>query len=207
MEKSVYEKIIQKKEFSNLPKKDVELAFSQFERRQTSDEDKIKLTRDLLRKVFSVFGSEKLLTGKKINPEFVLKKHISTRERLEDYNNIYSRIFSLEFSSPPTHPFAPSAQNFSRSYSSTRRRFVSVEKQAIIRELHVYGQALELGDESSLSVQHKGLGKWLLSEAEKIIKKNKIKELKIISGVGVREYYRKLGYKLDKEKIYMMKKI
>ena len=105
------------------------------------------------------------------------------------------------------HPFAPSAQNFSRSYSSTRRRFVSVEKQAIIRELHVYGQALELGDESSLSVQHKGLGKWLLSEAEKIIKKNKIKELKIISGVGVREYYRKLGYKLDKEKIYMMKKI
>ena len=84
---------------------------------------------------------------------------------------------------------------------------MSVEKQAIIRELHVYGQALELGDESSLSVQHKGLGKWLLSEAEKIIKKNKIKELKIISGVGVREYYRKLGYKLDKEKIYMMKKI
>jgi hypothetical protein len=93
MDKLIYEKIVQKKEFSDLPKKDVELAFKQFERRQTDDEEKIKLTRDLLRKVFSVFGSEKLLNGKKINPEFVLKKHISTRERLEDYEAIYGRIF------------------------------------------------------------------------------------------------------------------
>ena len=81
------------------------------------------------------------------------------------------------------------------------------KKQAIIRELHVYGQAINLGEKSELSVQHTGIGKWLISEAEKIVRKNKIKKLKIISGVGVREYYRKLGYGLDREKIYVMKKL
>ena len=76
------------------------------------------------------------------------------------------------------------------------------EKQAIIRELHVYGQSLKLGEKGKLS-QHKGMGKELIQEAEKITKKNKIKKLKIISGVGVREYYKKLGYKLEDS--YMVK--
>ena len=71
-----------------------------------------------------------------------------------------------------------------------------VSKQAIIRELHVYGPALKLGAEGKIS-QHRGFGKWLIEEAEKIVSKNKIKEVKIISGVGVREYYEKLGYKLE----------
>lgn len=74
---------------------------------------------------------------------------------------------------------------------------------AIIRELHVYGQALKLGEIGKIGQQHTGLGKWLMKEAENIVRKNKIKELKIISGVGVREYYRKLRYKLEKE--YMVK--
>jgi len=78
-------------------------------------------------------------------------------------------------------------------------------KKAIIRELHVYGQSLKLGQKLKIASQHQGLGKWLMSEAEKIVKKQKIKELRIISGVGVREYYRKLGYKL--EDTYMVKNI
>jgi len=79
------------------------------------------------------------------------------------------------------------------------------DKHAIIRELHVYGQAIKLGKKGK--TQHRGLGKWLLEEAEKIVKKNKIFELRIISGVGVREYYKKLGYKLDKQGIYMVKEL
>lgn len=80
-------------------------------------------------------------------------------------------------------------------------------KKAIVRELHVYGQTLNIGETNPNSVQHKGIGKWLISEAEKIVGENKIKILKIISGVGVREYYKKLGYKLDKEKVYVEKKL
>ena len=65
-----------------------------------------------------------------------------------------------------------------------------------IRELHVYGQATALDKEGK--VQHKGLGKKLMLEAEKIAKeKYNIKKLLVISGIGVREYYRSLGYKND----------
>jgi len=49
------------------------------------------------------------------------------------------------------------------------------------------------------------MGKFLIAKAEEITKKNKFKKLRIISGVGVREYYRKLGYELDEEGIYMIK--
>lgn len=69
-------------------------------------------------------------------------------------------------------------------------------KRAIVRELHVYGKSLELGEKGKIS-QHRGLGKWLMSEAERIANKEGCKEIKVISGVGVREYYRKLGYELD----------
>ncbi|MDP2672562.1 MAG: tRNA uridine(34) 5-carboxymethylaminomethyl modification radical SAM/GNAT enzyme Elp3 [Nanoarchaeota archaeon] len=77
-------------------------------------------------------------------------------------------------------------------------------KTAIIRELHIYGQALNLGEEGAES-QHIGLGKRLMKKAEEIVKKNKCKEIKVISGVGVRKYYKKLGYKLDDEGVYMVK--
>mgnify|MGYP001191092897 CR=1 FL=1 len=74
---------------------------------------------------------------------------------------------------------------------------------AIIRELHVYGQALKLGEKIKSASQHKGIGKLLMDEAEKIVRENGIKKLRVISGVGVREYYRKLRYKLEGN--YMIK--
>ncbi len=77
-------------------------------------------------------------------------------------------------------------------------------KNSIIRELHVYGQALKLGEKGEFS-QHMGLGKWLMNEAEKIARKNNIKKLSVISGIGVREYYRKLGYELENS--YMVKEL
>ncbi len=76
-------------------------------------------------------------------------------------------------------------------------------KKAIVRELHVYGKAVNLGKEGA--VQHSGFGKWLMSEAEKIVKKEKRGKIDVISGVGVREYYKKLGYILENE--YMVKRL
>ena len=75
---------------------------------------------------------------------------------------------------------------------------------SIVRELHVYGQSLKLGEKGKIS-QHKGLGKLLLEKAEEISKKSGAEKLRIISGVGVREYYRKLGYNL--EGFYMAKEL
>jgi elongator complex protein 3 len=79
------------------------------------------------------------------------------------------------------------------------------ENNAIIREVHVYGQAASISKKDS-EVQHKGLGMKMIKEAENIVKKEKIKELKIISGVGARNYYRtKLNYKLKDG--YMVKNL
>jgi len=77
--------------------------------------------------------------------------------------------------------------------------------KAIIRELHVYGQAIKLGEISEEGSQHRGIGKLLMEKAEEITKENEIKKLAVISGVGVREYYKKLGYEL--EGTYMVKEL
>lgn len=66
---------------------------------------------------------------------------------------------------------------------------------AIIRELHVYGTATALGEEGN--VQHRGLGKQLLAKAEDIAKQCGRHKLLILSGIGARLYYYKLGYRRD----------
>jgi elongator complex protein 3 len=76
---------------------------------------------------------------------------------------------------------------------------------ATIRELHIYGPTLKLKQKADQEWQHKGLGKMLMTKAEKIAKKKGFKQIRVISGVGVREYYKNLGYKLDKSGIYMEK--
>ena len=76
---------------------------------------------------------------------------------------------------------------------------------AFIRELHTYGQLINIGKKSKGASQHIGMGTKLIAEAEKICRKNKAYQLAVISGVGVREYYKKFGYKL--ENTYMVKNI
>lgn len=73
---------------------------------------------------------------------------------------------------------------------------------ALIRELHVYGELTALGEKGL--IQHSGLGKKLIKQAERIATRQKFKKLAIISAVGARGYYRKLGYRLYKT--YMIKK-
>jgi hypothetical protein len=94
MNKEIIDKIREKREFSKLPEKDIKLAYENFEKRQVSDDEKIKLTKELLRTNFSAFVSPKLLSLKNKEPEWILRKHISTRERLPFYKEIYKRIFS-----------------------------------------------------------------------------------------------------------------
>lgn len=81
---------------------------------------------------------------------------------------------------------------------------IEKNKDSMVRELHVYGPALNLGEEGVVS-QHTGLGKQLMAEAEKISKRCGCKKLRVISGVGVREYYKNLGYSLDRDRFYMEK--
>lgn len=69
---------------------------------------------------------------------------------------------------------------------------------SIIRELHVYGTAVAVSARDPTRFQHQGFGTLLLEEAERIARDEHCSEkLVIISGVGTRHYYRKLGYELD----------
>jgi elongator complex protein 3 len=83
--------------------------------------------------------------------------------------------------------------------------FIDVLKDsALVRELHIYGRALPLGDRDDNAFQHRGFGEKLLKEAEEIAKE-RYDKIAVISGVGVRNYYRKLGYRKNFE--YMIKKL
>jgi len=62
---------------------------------------------------------------------------------------------------------------------------------AIIRELHIYGPEVPLKEQREKAAQHKGLGKALLKEAERIAQGEfQIQDMLVLSGVGAREYYR-----------------
>jgi elongator complex protein 3 len=83
--------------------------------------------------------------------------------------------------------------------------FQELRDTALVRELHTYGHLVPIDHASSGATQHTGLGKKLMAEAEKIVKKFGIKKTAVISGIGVREYYKKLGYR--KAGTYMVKYI
>lgn len=76
----------------------------------------------------------------------------------------------------------------------------------IVRELHVYSSAVEVGMEArEKQVQHRGYGKKLLGKAEEIARKHGKRKMLVLSGVGAREYYKKRGY--DCEGPYMGKRL
>ncbi|MFC1789468.1 elongator complex protein 3 [Patescibacteria group bacterium] len=80
-----------------------------------------------------------------------------------------------------------------------------LKDSTIIREIHTFGQLVSINKKGG-SPQHTGLGQKLLKEAEKISKKEfKIKKIAVISGIGARNYFRKLGYSLKNN--YMVKEI
>lgn len=69
---------------------------------------------------------------------------------------------------------------------------------SIIRELHVYGTAVPVSGRDPTRFQHQGFGMLLVEEAERIAREEHgSSKLLIISGVGTRHYYRKMGYELD----------
>ncbi|MCS7116089.1 MAG: tRNA uridine(34) 5-carboxymethylaminomethyl modification radical SAM/GNAT enzyme Elp3 [Nitrososphaerales archaeon] len=80
------------------------------------------------------------------------------------------------------------------------------QKVCLIRELHVYGRSVPVGDEDERSWQHRGYGMALMEEAERIaLEEFDAKKMVVISAIGTREYYRRLGYELEGP--YMVKRL
>ena len=79
------------------------------------------------------------------------------------------------------------------------------KKSLLVRELHVYGKELALNEREEKAYQHQGLGKQLLKKTEEIAQQEGCDKIVVISGIGVRDYYRKHGYILEGP--YMVKQL
>jgi elongator complex protein 3 len=69
-----------------------------------------------------------------------------------------------------------------------------LSEAAMIREVHVYGQSLGLGQVSAGRAQHRGLGRALVARAATLAAEAGYRRLSVISAVGTRVYYRRLGF-------------
>jgi elongator complex protein 3 len=84
------------------------------------------------------------------------------------------------------------------SSTHTFRAELTGQPTSLVRELHVYGSAVPVHGRDPRKFQHQGYGTLLMEEAERIARdEHGSEKLSIISGVGVRSYYAKLGYWLD----------
>jgi elongator complex protein 3 len=94
-----------------------------------------------------------------------------------------------------------------RKVSDTAFRPEMIDKKcSVVRELHVYGSAVPLNARDPTKFQHQGYGTLLMEEAERIaVEEHGSQKILVISGVGTRHYYRKLGYELEGP--YMVKSL
>ncbi len=78
-----------------------------------------------------------------------------------------------------------------------------LEGAALIREVHVLGQSLPVGEGENGSAQHTGLGARLIHKAQEIARERGFDRLAVISAIGTRQYYLKLGF--QRGKLYLLK--
>jgi len=96
----------------------------------------------------------------------------------------------------PSSPFPPGLPG---------ELFPDLQDAALIREVHVYGQALAVGSEQSGAAQHAGLGTRLLQQAEVIARQNGFQRLAVIAAIGTRLYYQSRGF--ERGQLYMFKEL
>jgi elongator complex protein 3 len=102
-------------------------------------------------------------------------------------------------------PSAEPAQGRAEARNQLYELIPGLNGAAIIREVHIYGQSLEVGTDLSGAAQHSGLGTALLEKAEEIARNTGYRQIAVIAAVGTRLYYEKRGFK--RSALYMTKEI
>ncbi len=69
-----------------------------------------------------------------------------------------------------------------------------IATSAMIREVHVYGRLVGIGERRDGRSQHLGLGSRLIERAAELAAQAGFSDLAVISAVGTRDYYRRLGF-------------
>ncbi|MGB5293877.1 MAG: tRNA uridine(34) 5-carboxymethylaminomethyl modification radical SAM/GNAT enzyme Elp3 [Thermoanaerobaculia bacterium] len=107
-----------------------------------------------------------------------------------DYDTGLGREVFLQFVTPEDRIAA-----FLRlSLPARRIQIPEIESSAMIREVHVYGHLAAIGQRQGARSQHLGLGRRLIRRARKIATEKNYRNLAVISAVGTRPYYRRLGF-------------
>jgi elongator complex protein 3 len=157
-----------------------------------------------LRQIIERESKCKCIRCREVKGEFGPKEKIILNRI--DYDASDGKEIFLQFVSPDKKKLFAMLRLRIPSNSSKKHFIPALKNAALIREVHTYGKLAKINKKDLSSPQHIGLGKKLLSEAEKIAKKEfGLKKITVISGVGVRDYYRKNGYRL--QDTYMVKKI
>jgi len=141
--------------------------------------------------------------------------HVAHRGLKPDYSSV--RLNKIEYEASGGTEFFLSIEDENdiimgllrlRKPSVLAHRWEVDEKTAIVREIHVYGHQLPIGEKPVEEAQHRGFGRMLMAEAERIAAEElDANKIIVISGVGAREYFRKLGYRRIKGSFYMGKEL
>lgn len=146
-----------------------------------------------------------------INPELVRRDYVANKgsETFLSYEDVKQDVLigllRLRKCSEETYRAELKGVNDKNIYDIINPDFEIIFNKAInnnnasiIRELHVYGSAVSLDQKDNSKFQHKGYGKLLINEAERIAREeHNSNKMAIISGVGTRKYYEKFGYHLE----------
>lgn len=170
--KELIKKIISKKEFSELPESDVKLVFDRFDKKELIDEEKIKLSRDLLRKMYTAFASPKLLNVKNNNEEWFLRKHISTRERFGFYEELYKRLLKNFKGKLNVFDFGAGVNGFSYKFFNKDVNYIGVE--AVGQLVNLMNNYFEKNKLNAVAI-HESL--FELGRIKTLIKKEKGKKI------------------------------
>lgn len=126
----------------------------------------------------------------------------------EDYDSADGRDIFLSIESSDRHYLLSMLRlRIPSQYFSKEKHFITLlNDSALIREMHTYGPQVAIGDCDDFAAQHQGFGKKLLKVAEQIAKDEySLGKIVVISGVGVRQFFAKQGYKL--QQTYMAKEL
>lgn len=160
------------------------------------------------RQIAEEYLSEKGIVSKDIRAREIKDSKLKKKDlsfRVTEYETGVSKEQFMEFVTPDDKIVA-----FLRLSMPTAPAFIAeLRKSAVIREIHVYGESIEVGQKKSGKAQHLGLGKELIKAVAKVAKKNKYRKLSVISSIGTREYYEKNGFKFLRNTIglYQHKKL
>jgi elongator complex protein 3 len=105
------------------------------------------------------------------------------------YKTKFTQEYFLYFETPKNK-----IAGFLRLSLPIKTHISELKNSSLIRELHIYGKSLEIGDKKEYAYQHLGLGKFLIAKAFEISKKNKYEKISVISAIGTKDYYRKLDF-------------